>query len=101
VLGVLILLASTSPDAATPLLRATSAKQPAEFSACFAEAQQRAGSAWSYLPTDKGGTFTDSGARGSDGTYWLQFRADAASGSQMRLFAEAAAPVVKAVEQCR
>jgi hypothetical protein len=75
-----------------------------DFSTCFAQAQERSGAAWAYLPAEQGGTFTDSGAHGAPASYWLQVRAVGAK-TRMRLFsaasADASSSVTRAVEQCR
>jgi hypothetical protein len=100
-LGVLILLASAS--SAMPLLEAKSSKPLDEFGACFARAAERSDRAWAYLPGERGGTFTNSGARGVPASYWLQVR-DAGPGTGVRLFADApsvVADVRKAVDSCR
>lgn len=95
-LGVLILLA-TAPS--TPLLE-KSAKPLVDFNACFAQAQDRAGRAWAFMPSANGGTFTDSGAGGGAATYWLQVRG-VGSETRLRLFADAASPIAQSLDQCR
>ena len=95
-LGVLILLA-IAPS--TPLLE-KSAKRFVDFNACFAQAQDRAGRAWAFMPGGKGGTFTDSGASGGAATYWLQVRGVGLE-TRLRLFADAASPIAQFLEQCR
>ena len=101
-LGVLILLASvTSPSA--PLLDAKSATPLAGFRNCFIQSQERSGRAWAYMPTSRGGTFTDSGARGARATYWLQVRGTG-DATSLRLFAASHAgadAISGAVAQCR
>jgi hypothetical protein len=100
-LGVLILLAGAS--SAMPLLEAKSSKSLDEFGACFARAAERSDRAWAYLPGERGGTFTNSGARGLPASYWLQVRA-AGGGTGVRLFADApsvVADIRKAVDSCR
>jgi hypothetical protein len=102
--GVLFLLVAASPNAAIPLLDARSVRPLAEFGACFAQAEERGGRAWAYLPTEHGGTFTDSGARGVPASYWLQVRG-AGAATHVRLFsassADESSPVIEAVERCR
>jgi hypothetical protein len=101
-LGVLILLAVT-PNAPTPLLDARSARAPADFAGCFTQAQERSTTAWAYLPSEQGGTFTDSGANGAPASYWLEVRAVGAA-THVRLFAaNASVPstVTEAIRQCR
>jgi hypothetical protein len=103
-LGVLILLAVAPSNATMPLLQLRSAAPLADFKTCFAQAQERSGAAWAYLPAGQGGTFTDSGAHGAPASYWLHVRASGAT-THMRLFSAASgsAPssVTQGVEQCR
>jgi hypothetical protein len=102
VLGVLILLAA-APSASMPLLDATTSRPIDEFGACFAERAEKAGRAWAYLPSARGGTFTDSGAEGAAASYWLQVRPKADS-TRLRLFAAVSAQpadVLAAVRVCR
>src|SRR5690348_18500200 len=102
VLGVLILLAG-APIASLPLLDAKASRAPDEFSACFTRQLERDGRAWAYLPSEKGGTFTDSGAHGARASYWLQVR-PAATATQLRLFASASSPapasIIAAMREC-
>jgi hypothetical protein len=102
--GVFILMAFTSPTASVPLLDATAARSLDEFGACFIKAEEGVGRAWAFLPNGRGGTFTDSGAQGLSGSYWLQVHG-AGAATRIRLFAsessqESSNPI-KAVEQCR
>jgi len=100
-LGVLILLAGTTST--MPLLEAKSSKPLDEFDACFVRAAERSDQAWAYLPGDRGGTFTNSGAREAPASYWLQVRR-AGGGTGLRLFANGpsrAAQIRKAVDSCR
>jgi hypothetical protein len=103
VLGVLILLAG-APTASMPLLDARTSRPLDEFGACLTRQLEGDNRAWAYLPSEKGGTFTDSGARGAAASYWLQVR-PAATATQLRLFASASAParadIVEAVRECR
>jgi len=100
-LDVLILLAGASSP--MPLLEAKSSKRLEAFDACFVRVAQRGDRAWAYLPGERGGTFTNSGARGEPASYWLQVRdADGATG--VRLFANSssvAADIKRAVASCR
>jgi len=87
-----------------PLLDARSSKPLDEFSACFIRGAERDNRAWAYLPNERGGTFTDSGAHGARASYWLQARG-AASGTRLRLYGAApSAPafgIIEAVDKCR
>jgi len=98
------MLALGASDAPMALLEAQSPRPLAAFRACFAQAQERGGAAWAYLPGEQGGTFTDSGARGAAASYWLQVHA-AGAATHMRLFADSSGgglkAVTEAVEQCR
>ena len=100
--GVLILLAG-APIASMPLLDASTSKPVDEFGACFTQRVERASRAWAYLPSERGGTFTDSGAQGAAASYWLQVR-PAAQSTQLRLFTAGSsrpAAVLAAVRECR
>lgn len=104
-LGVFILLtAATASSAAGPLLDATTLRSPDDFGSCFTRAEERDGRAWAYLPTVRGGTFTDSGARGVPASYWLQVRR-AGGSTGLRLYAargqDQSARVVQGVNRCR
>jgi hypothetical protein len=102
--GVLFLLVAASPNAAIPLLDARSVRPLAEFGACFAQAEERSGRAWAFMPGGHGGTFTDSGAGGAPASYWLQVRG-AGAATHVRLFGAGSAgessPLIEAVERCR
>ena len=103
-LGVLILLAAAPSNAPMPRIDAGSTKPVAQFSTCFTQLEDRSGSAWAYLPSAHGGTFTDSGAHGAPASYWLQVRGIGAA-THLRLFTadggQATSPAIEAVEQCR
>jgi hypothetical protein len=76
----------------------------AVFGSCFAAAQDKSAQAWAYMPMGEGGTFTNSGANGSAGTYWLTVRVSAPR-AEIRLFGEDGArpskSLIEAVDQCR
>ena len=101
-LGVLILLAGAG--ASTPLLEAKSARSLDAYAACFSREAEHANGAWSYIPNERGGTFTDFGAHAASASYWLQLR-DGGSETRFRLFAAgSAAPqseIVEAAGKCR
>ncbi|MFL6722425.1 MAG: hypothetical protein ACJ8FT_11590 [Sphingomonas sp.] len=106
-LSVSILIAAamaSSADADRPLLQSTTAKSIHDFGSCFTQAEERNGRAWAFMPTKRGGTFTDSGAGGAPASYWLQVRG-AARGSELRLFVPArsagSVTLTEAVSQCR
>lgn len=98
-LGVSILLAAAASGLPTAV-EMHSTRPSAQFSSCFAAAQDRNGRAWAYLPTAHGGAFTDSGAYGAAASYWLLVRT-AGTSTHLRLSDAAPSRVLKAVEQCR
>ena len=57
------------PQAATGQI--STDKSLDEFGSCFTRLQERAGHAWSFIPDDEGGVFTDQGARGITVPYRL------------------------------
>ena len=99
-LGVSILLAAAASGLPTAVIEMHSTRPSAQFSSCFAAAQDRNGRAWAYLPTAHGGAFTDSGAYGAAASYWLLVRT-AGTSTHLRLSDAAPSRVLKAVEQCR
>jgi hypothetical protein len=105
VLGVFILLtAATASNSSAPLLNATTGRSPEDFGSCFTQAEEQGGRAWAYMPTERGGTFTDSGAREAPASYWLQVRAVGPS-TEVHLFGAqangASSRLIQAVNQCR
>jgi hypothetical protein len=101
-LGVLIFLTGAS-SAPTQLLEATSSKPLESFGACFTQVAEHGNRAWAYMPGERGGIFTDSGARGAPASYWLRVR-DTGAGTRLRLFSKdpaIAAGIGKAMDQCR
>jgi hypothetical protein len=101
---LLLAFIAPNPDPGAPLLRATTAKSVDEFGACFTRAQDQHARAWAFLPSDGGGTFTDSGAGGVVAPYWLQV-SEARPLNNIRLFAAAGSNhpnnLVEAVNRCR
>ena len=87
-----------------PLLDAKSSKPLDEFGACFIREAERSNRAWAYLPNERGGTFTDSGAHRARASYWLQ-ASGAVSGTRLRLYGAAppapAFEIIEAVDKCR
>jgi hypothetical protein len=102
--GVIPVLLVLAVQAAQPrtLLSTTTGKSLASFGICFTKAQDDAGRAWALMPTNEGGTFTDSGASGAP--YWLHVSTSHRRG-EIRVFGggSAGAPklVMAAVKQCR
>jgi hypothetical protein len=75
-----------------------------QFGGCFVDAQDRESLAWSYVPKANGGTFSNLGAEGARGQYFLAV-SDRGANRQVRLEAvDARNPVdtrvVRAVNQC-
>ena len=101
---VLLALVAAAPQPIQPLLRTTTDKSIDAFGSCFRAAQDRAARAWAYMPSGHGGTFTNSGATPSGGTYWLSVNRSAHRG-EIRLFGEEGArpsdSLIEAVDQCR
>ena len=84
-----------------PLLEASSSKSLDQFGTCFTQIADRASRAWAYLPSERGGTFTDSGARGASASYWLQVHG-ARGATQLRLFSTTRATEIReAIDRCR
>lgn len=100
---LLLVLVTSAPQLAQPLLRTMTAKPLDAFGACFAGAQDKSAKAWAFMPSPSGGTFTNSGASGSEAPYWLQVQAGSQRG-EIRLFSEvgakAPAALIEAVNRC-
>ena len=100
---LLLVLVASAPQPVGPLFRATTTKSVDQFGGCFARAQEKAAKAWAFMPSSSGGTFTNSGAKGSDAPYWLQVQVGAKRG-EIRLFggggAEPPAALIEAVNKC-
>ena len=98
--------AAAAPAPRVPQTPATfaTAKSVEQFGGCFVDAQDRSGSAWSYVPRSDGGTFSNAGAQGVAHPYYLAVY-DRGSTRQLRLEAASTgapfdARVAKAVDQC-
>jgi hypothetical protein len=103
IIAILLAAATAGIFQPQPLVAVNTGKTLDKFGACFTQAQETAGRAWAVAATDEGGSFTDEGASGVTAPYRLQVSKQAA-GNSLRLYAvslSAAAPVAKAVEQCR
>src|SRR5690348_10887668 len=67
VVGLFGISAAVAPAAgAAPF---TTAKSTEQFAQCFADAQDRAGKAWWFVPRQHGGTFSDLGATAVQAAY--------------------------------
>ena len=101
---LLLALVASAPQPGQPLLRAEMTKSLDAFGACFTRVQEKAARAWAFMPSGKGGTFTNSGASESDASYWLQIRTTGPSG-EIRLVgtdgAQPPAALIEAVNRCR
>jgi hypothetical protein len=104
----LVTLISVAASAAAPVTytRADAAtfattKSVEQFGGCFVAAQERARRAWSYVPRDNGGTFSNLGARGARGLYFLAV-SDRGAAREIRLetAAKTDSAVAKAIDQC-
>ena len=106
-LGVSFLLFAAlapAPQRVQPLFRATTDKSLDAFGACFTRVEEQRAQAWAFMPKERGGTFTNSGANGSGAPYWLQVDT-AFRRAKIRLFGdEDPRPptlLIEAVNRCR
>ena len=106
-LGIVTLI-SVAASAAAPVTHArpgaatfATAKSVEQFGGCFVPAQDRARRAWSYVPRENGGTFSNLGARGARGLYFLAV-SDRGATREIRLEAAGHADpaVSQAIDQC-
>jgi hypothetical protein len=106
-LGILIALAASTPAiaaSASGVPPIATDKSVAEFGGCFVAAQDGAGLAWSYVPKPHGGTFSNVGAKGETGLYFLAV-ADLGPARELRLEPASSAlsidaRVIRAVSKC-
>ena len=96
--------AAPAPRAADASANFSTAKSVEQFGGCFVNAQDRGGSAWSFVPRSDGGTFSNAGVQGVARPYFLAVY-DRGSTRQIRLEAASAgapldARVARAVDQC-
>lgn len=104
----IVTLVSVAASAAAPVTNAPStaatfatAKTVEQFGGCFVGAQDRARRAWSFVPKGNGGTFSNYGARGAHGLYFLAI-SDVGDGRRIRLEAPTGPDpaVSRAIDQC-
>ena len=104
----IVTLISVAASAAAPITNASSVastfstgKSVEQFGGCFVAAQDRAGRAWSFVPKGDGGTFSNAGARGARGLYYLAV-SDRGAARELRLETPAAVDpaVKKAIDRC-
>jgi hypothetical protein len=69
-LSVAVTAAAPGPQAYRPAVYVTP-KSTQDFARCFARNQDRLGAAWWFVPRDKGGTFSNLGAKSGAATYFL------------------------------
>jgi hypothetical protein len=87
----IVTLISVAASAAAPVSTAArdsvsfeTSKTVAQFGGCFVDAQDRASSAWSFVPKGDGGTFSNFGAKGASAPYFLAI-SDRGTVRQLRL----------------
>ena len=101
---MLLGLVAAAPQPNQPPLHTTTVRSIDAFGRCFAASQDKAARPWAYMPIGRGGTFTNSGAKGFGGTYWLTVNSSDHRG-EIRLFGEEGArppeSLIEAVNQCR
>jgi threonine aldolase len=107
----IVTLISVAASAAAPVAHARADavtletnKTVAQFGGCFVGTQDRAARAWAFVPKDDGGTFSNAGARGAQGFYYLAI-SDRGPIRQVRLEAASASSpldrnIARAVDQC-
>ena len=103
-LGVTILLlaATASDDAPAAVVRASTALSLDQFGACFARAQEAKGAAWSFVPSEHGGTFSNIGAStGGAEAYIVKFTEGRRANALRLLAASPRDGAAAAIEQCR
>jgi hypothetical protein len=101
---LLIALTASHPAEEAPTLRASTPKSLNDFASCFVRQQEQRSSAWAFVPTETGGTFTNAGANGVTVPYWLRV-SEGEQVRQIRLFAakgsDQSGVLAEAVNQCR
>src|SRR3982750_2731246 len=69
-LSVAVTAAAPGPRAYRPSVYVTP-KSTQDFARCFASNQDKRGSAWWFVPREKGGTFSNLGAKSGAATYFV------------------------------
>ncbi|MEA3059482.1 MAG: hypothetical protein QOE50_894, partial [Sphingomonadales bacterium] len=69
-LSVAVTAAAPGPQAYRPSVYVTP-KSTLDFATCFARTQDQRGAAWWFVPRDKGGTFSNLGAKSGAATYFV------------------------------
>ena len=85
----------------SPYKSFVTAKSTDQFASCFANSQDSGGLAWSFVPKDDGGTFSNLGSRSGASAYFLVV-SDHGSRREVRLEGRGGSEVAvrKAVTQC-
>ena len=101
---VLLGLVTAALQPIQPLLQTSTIKSASAFGNCLTAVQEEASLAWAFMPSDRGGTFTNSGSQKPGATYWLTLHSSEDRG-EIRLFGEEGArpseSLIAAVNQCR
>lgn len=107
----IVTLISVAASTAAPVAHARAdavtletGKTLAQFGGCFVGSQDRAARAWAFIPKGDGGTFSNVGARGAQGLYYLAI-SDRGPVREVRLEAASSASpldrnIARAVDQC-
>jgi len=103
-ISVAALAAAPVADARADAVTFETSKTVAEFGGCFVGAQDRAARPWAFVPKGDGGTFSNVGAHGARGLYYLAI-SDRGAVRQVRLEAASASSpldraIARAVDQC-
>jgi len=69
-LSVAVTAAAPGPQAYRPAVYVTP-KSTQDFASCFERSQDKHGAAWWFVPRDKGGTFSNLGAKSGAATYFV------------------------------
>jgi len=103
--GIVTLL-SVIATAAAPVLPATrsaalvTGKSTQQFAGCFVSVQEDSSAPWSFVPNDKGGTFSNLGAAGVSNPYFVVI-SDRGQHREVRLEnASAGTPEARGVSEC-
>jgi len=88
-------------DARAPSNVVATARSMNSFGQCFTRSQDRQGRAWSFVPNDAGGTFSNRGAAGVAEGYELRFREGAPNRITVSGSADELSRIGRAVSECR
>jgi hypothetical protein len=99
-----MIASAAAPAAQDGAATFSTARSVEQFGGCFVEAQDRARSAWSFVPKGDGGTFSNAGARGARSPYFLAV-SDRGAAREIRLEPASAGisidpRIAQAVNQC-